>query len=141
MNHSAPGPRATTGGWGLGAGGWSPPNISKAARSAGIRSATIFDLYRGKTAIEHAEVRTLKALADLAGCTMDELILTQPEPTETFAASIQRWSAMPKDSARMAGLKADTPSNEKEDIALLRRLPRSRERDPASPKPVGRYST
>ena len=115
-------------------------NISKAARSAGIRSATIFDLYRGKTRVEHAEVRTLKALADLAGCTMDELIVTQPEPEETFAASVQRWAEMPKGTAEIAGPKAGSPPSEKEDIALPKRLPRSRDHAPASPKPVGKYA-
>lgn len=115
------------------------PNISKAARRAGIRSATIFDLYRGRTRIEHAEVRTLKALADLAGCTMDELVLTQPEPTESFAASLQRWAAMPEGSVAIAGPRADTAANEDEDVALLKRLPRSRDRGLASPEPAGKY--
>ncbi|MBI4319880.1 MAG: helix-turn-helix domain-containing protein [Chloroflexi bacterium] len=117
------------------------PNVSKAARNAGIRSATIFDLYRGKTRIEHAEVRMLKALADLAGCTMDELIVAEPEPAETFAASIRRWASLPEQKAQIAGPKAGTPSNEEEDIALLKRLPLARDRGAASPKPVGRYAT
>lgn len=116
------------------------PNLSKAARRVGVRSATIFDLYRGKTRIEHAEVRTLKALADLAGCTMDELVISQPEPQESFAESLQRWAAMPEGSVAFAGPRAETAANEDEDIALLKRLPRSRDRSVASPKPGGKYA-
>lgn len=116
------------------------PNLSKAARGAGIRSATIFDLYRGKTRIEHAEVRTLKVLADLAGCTMDELVISQPEPQETFAESLRRWAAIPEGSVPLAEAQAEAAANEDEDIALLKRLPRSRERGVASPKPTGKYA-
>jgi F-type H+-transporting ATPase subunit beta len=51
------------------------PNLTIAARAAGLRSATVSNLCTGKTPIGGAEVRTLATLASLAGCTMDELII------------------------------------------------------------------
>lgn len=51
------------------------PNLTVAARSAGLRPATVSNLCTGKIPVGRAEVRTLAALAELAGCTMDELIL------------------------------------------------------------------
>jgi F-type H+-transporting ATPase subunit beta len=51
------------------------PNLTSAARSVGLRPATVSDLCTGKIPISRAEVRTLFALATLAKCSMDELIL------------------------------------------------------------------
>lgn len=51
------------------------PNLTVAARSAGLRPATVSNLCTGKIPIGRAEVRTLALLASLAGCTMDELIV------------------------------------------------------------------
>ncbi|MPZ49449.1 MAG: hypothetical protein GEU75_09165 [Dehalococcoidia bacterium] len=51
------------------------PNLTVAARSVGLRSATVSDLCTGKIPVGRAEVRTLSALASLAGCSIDELIL------------------------------------------------------------------
>jgi F-type H+-transporting ATPase subunit beta len=51
------------------------PNLSAAARSVGIRAATVSDLCTGKIPIGCAEVKTLVGLAALAGCSVDELIL------------------------------------------------------------------
>ncbi|RII32969.1 hypothetical protein D2A34_19225 [Clostridium chromiireducens] len=51
------------------------PNLTSAARSVGLRPATVSDLCTGKISISRAEVRTLVALASLAKCSMDELIL------------------------------------------------------------------
>jgi F-type H+-transporting ATPase subunit beta len=51
------------------------PNLSAAARSVGIRPATVSDLCTGKIPIGRAEVKTLVGLAALAGCSVDELIL------------------------------------------------------------------
>jgi F-type H+-transporting ATPase subunit beta len=51
------------------------PNLSAAARSVGLRPATISDLCTGKIPIGRAEVKTLVGLAALAGCSLDELIL------------------------------------------------------------------
>lgn len=51
------------------------PNLTKASQSVGLRSATVSNLTTGKTPVGKAEVRTLVALAQLAGCTLDELII------------------------------------------------------------------
>ncbi|HYF93919.1 MAG TPA: hypothetical protein VD969_17025 [Symbiobacteriaceae bacterium] len=55
------------------------PNLTVAARSVGLRSATVSDLCSGKIPLGRAEVRTLVALADLAGCTLDELVIRGAE--------------------------------------------------------------
>jgi len=51
------------------------PNLTVAAREAGLRSATVSNLSTGKIPIGRAEVHTLAKLANLAGCSMDELII------------------------------------------------------------------
>lgn len=51
------------------------PNLTVAARTVGLRPATVSDLCNAKTPLGRAEVRTLVALADLAGCTLDELVI------------------------------------------------------------------
>lgn len=51
------------------------PNLTVAARSAGLRPATVSNLCTGKISVGRAEVRTLAILASLAGCTLDELII------------------------------------------------------------------
>jgi len=51
------------------------PNLTSAARSVGLRPATVSNLCTGKIPIGRAEVRTLAALAELAQCSLDELVL------------------------------------------------------------------
>ena len=51
------------------------PNLTVAAKATGLRAATVSDLCTGKIPLGRAEVRTLVALADLAGCTLDELVV------------------------------------------------------------------
>lgn len=51
------------------------PNLTTVARAAGLRSATVSNLCTGKTPVGRAEVRTIAALAALAGCSLDELII------------------------------------------------------------------
>ncbi|WP_335870598.1 ATP synthase beta subunit C-terminal domain-containing protein [Bacillus sp. 2205SS5-2] len=51
------------------------PNLTAAARSVGLRPATVSNLCTGKTPIGRAEVKTLVTLATLANCTLDELII------------------------------------------------------------------
>ncbi|WP_047985823.1 ATP synthase beta subunit C-terminal domain-containing protein [Ornithinibacillus californiensis] len=51
------------------------PNLTSAAKSVGLRPATVSNLCTGKIPIERAEVKTLVALASLAQCSLDELIL------------------------------------------------------------------
>jgi F-type H+-transporting ATPase subunit beta len=51
------------------------PNLTTAAKSIGIRPATVSNLCTGKIDLGKAEVRTLVGLATLANCSLDELIL------------------------------------------------------------------
>ena len=51
------------------------PNLTTAAKSIGIRPATVSNLCTGKIDLGKAEVRTLVGLAILANCSVDELIL------------------------------------------------------------------
>ncbi len=51
------------------------PNLTSAARSVGLRPATVSNLCTGKIPVGRSEVKTLVALASLAKCTLDELIL------------------------------------------------------------------
>ncbi|CAG7653659.1 hypothetical protein ACFQI7_31400 [Paenibacillus allorhizosphaerae] len=51
------------------------PNLTTAARAAGLRPATVSNLCTGKTPVGNAEVKTLVILANLAGCSLDELII------------------------------------------------------------------
>lgn len=51
------------------------PNLTAAAKSVGIRPATVSNLCTGKIDLGKAEVRTLVGLADLAGVTIDDLII------------------------------------------------------------------
>jgi F-type H+/Na+-transporting ATPase subunit beta len=51
------------------------PNITSAAKAVGLRPATVSNLCTGKIPVGRAEVRTLAILAELAGCTIDELLI------------------------------------------------------------------
>ena len=51
------------------------PNLTTAAKSIGIRPATVSNLCTGKIDLGKAEVRTLVGLASLANCSVDELII------------------------------------------------------------------
>ena len=51
------------------------PNLTSAAREVGLRPATVSNLCTGKIPVGRAEVRTIVALAELAQCSLDELIL------------------------------------------------------------------
>ncbi|GAA0346783.1 F0F1 ATP synthase subunit beta [Bacillus carboniphilus] len=55
------------------------PNLTSAARSVGLRPATVSNLCTGKIPIARAEVRTLVALASLAECSVDELLIKGSE--------------------------------------------------------------
>lgn len=63
-------------------------NLTTAAKSVGLRPATVSDLCTGKIPIFRAEVRTLAALASLAKCSMDELIL-RGEKTKMIETGIK----------------------------------------------------
>ncbi|MDQ0175385.1 ATP synthase beta subunit C-terminal domain-containing protein [Bacillus chungangensis] len=51
------------------------PNLTSAARSVGLRPATVSNLCTGKISVGRSEVRTIVALATLAKCSIDELII------------------------------------------------------------------
>ena len=51
------------------------PNLTSAARQVGLRPATVSNLCTGKIPIGKAEVRTIVALASLANCSLDDLII------------------------------------------------------------------
>lgn len=53
----------------------SVPNVTIAAKEKGLRPATVSNLCTGKTPVGRAEVRTLVALAELAECKIDDLII------------------------------------------------------------------
>lgn len=64
------------------------PNLTSAARSVGLRPATVSNLCTGKIPVGRSEVRTLVALASLAQCTLDELIL-RGETVEVIETKIK----------------------------------------------------
>ncbi|QFT89061.1 ATP synthase subunit beta [Bacillus sp. THAF10] len=51
------------------------PNLTSAAKSVGLRPATVSNLCTGKIPVGRAEVKTIIALAELAECSLDELII------------------------------------------------------------------
>jgi F-type H+/Na+-transporting ATPase subunit beta len=64
------------------------PNLTSAAKSIGLRPATVSNLCTGKIPIGRSEVRTLVALASLAQCSLDELIL-RGESVEMIGTKIK----------------------------------------------------
>lgn len=51
------------------------PNLTTAAKNAGMRPATVSNLCTGKIDLGKAEVKTLVGLAELANCKIDDLII------------------------------------------------------------------
>ncbi|GGA67814.1 ATP synthase beta subunit C-terminal domain-containing protein [Ornithinibacillus halotolerans] len=51
------------------------PNLTVAAKEKGLRPATVSNLCTGKTPVGRAELRTIVALAELAECKIDDLII------------------------------------------------------------------
>ncbi|MFS0673569.1 hypothetical protein [Ornithinibacillus sp. 179-J 7C1 HS] len=64
------------------------PNLTSAARLVGLRPATVSNLCTGKIPVGRAEVRTLVALASLADCSLDDLII-KVEKTEMIETQIK----------------------------------------------------
>lgn len=62
-------------------------NVSAAARSVGLRPATISNLCSGKTDVRHATVGTLEAIVQMADCRIDDLLLRLPVGEESIACS------------------------------------------------------
>jgi F-type H+/Na+-transporting ATPase subunit beta len=74
------------------------PNLTSAAKSVGLRPATVSNLCTGKIPIGRSEVRTLVALATLAQCSLDELILRgeSVEMIETKIKTLDLFSPIAK---------------------------------------------
>jgi len=64
------------------------PNLTSAARSVGLRPATVSNLCTGKIPVGRSEVRTLVALATLAKCSLDELVIRN-EPITILETKIK----------------------------------------------------
>lgn len=76
------------------------PNLTSAAKSIGLRAATVSNLCTGKIPLARAEVRTLVALAQLANCSVDDLILTDQKgiKIETGIKAIDLFAPLVKNS-------------------------------------------
>ncbi len=74
------------------------PNITSAARQVGLRPATVSNLCTGKIPVGRAEVRTLVALASLANCSLDELIIKggKMEMIETKIKTLDLFAPLAK---------------------------------------------
>ena len=115
------------------------PNFAAAARRIGLRPATVSDLCRGKTPVGEAKFKTLKALADLAGCSVDDLVIMPPE-RESFADSIRRWAASADGTYVVGGPRVDTPISLEDSARVLEHLPEVGGDRPISPKLIGPYA-
>lgn len=117
------------------------PNIARAARSVGLRPATLSDLCNGKTRIEHVEVGTLMQIARLVHCTLDELVTATPPQEESFAETVARWSAAATDVRGDLGApQVADPLAESERLAMIERFPAAMVVDAGSPTPRGPYA-
>lgn len=74
------------------------PNLTSAAKTVGLRPATVSNLCTGKIPVGRSEVRTLVALAELAGCSLDELIIRgeKVEMIETKIKSLDLFAPLTK---------------------------------------------
>ncbi|MBB6451860.1 F-type H+-transporting ATPase subunit beta [Salirhabdus euzebyi] len=74
------------------------PNLTSAARSVGLRPATVSNLCTGKIPVGRAEVKTLVALASLAECSLDELIIRGEvnEMVETGIKTVDLFAPLAK---------------------------------------------
>jgi F-type H+/Na+-transporting ATPase subunit beta len=74
------------------------PNLTSAAKQVGLRPATVSNLCTGKIPVGRAEVRTLAALASLANCTLDDLIIRgeKMEMIETKIKTLDLFAPLAK---------------------------------------------
>jgi F-type H+/Na+-transporting ATPase subunit beta len=74
------------------------PNLTSAAKAVGLRPATVSNLCTGKIPVGRAEVKTIVALASLANCTLDELLIrgSRLEMIETGIKVIDLFSPIVK---------------------------------------------
>lgn len=77
----------------------------------------------------------------LVRCDPADLLVREPAPRETFAASIaRRATAVHPGSASLGGPHATDPASEAEGLALLRQLPRTTLREASDVTPAGPYA-
>lgn len=74
------------------------PNLTAAAKSVGLRPATVSNLCTGKIPVGRAEVRTIAALAELAECSLDDLIIRgeKAEMIETKIKALDLFAPLAK---------------------------------------------
>ncbi|MFC4558405.1 hypothetical protein ACFO3D_09290 [Virgibacillus kekensis] len=74
------------------------PNLTSAARSVGLRPATVSNLCTGKIPVGRAEVKTLVSLASLAECSLDDLIIRgeKIEMVETGIKTLDLFAPLAK---------------------------------------------
>ncbi|MBU9722754.1 MULTISPECIES: hypothetical protein [Bacillaceae] len=74
------------------------PNLTAAARTVGLRPATVSNLCTGKIPIGRAEVKTLVALSTLAECSLDDLIIRgeKMEMVETGIKTLDVFAPLTK---------------------------------------------
>lgn len=108
-------------------------NVREAARTMGIRQATLSDLLTGKTQVEKAEVGTLAHLAEFIGCDLDDLLLRKDSPRETFAESMARWANSGDGTRTIKGARVEDPVPERDRVAIMKALPDTRV-NPAIPR-------
>lgn len=74
------------------------PNLTTAAKSVGLRPATVSNLCTGKIPVGRSEVRTLVILASLAECSLDELIIRgeKVEMIETKIKALDLFAPLAK---------------------------------------------
>jgi F-type H+/Na+-transporting ATPase subunit beta len=75
------------------------PNLTSAAKTVGLRPATVSNLCTGKIPVGRAEVKTLVALANLAECRLDDLIIQSEkiEMVETGIKTLDLLAPLAKD--------------------------------------------
>ncbi|MCA1038614.1 hypothetical protein LCM00_03755 [Bacillus infantis] len=74
------------------------PNLTAAAKSVGLRPATVSNLCTGKIPVGRAEVRTIALLAELAECSLDDLIIRgeKAEMIETKIKALDLFAPLAK---------------------------------------------
>jgi hypothetical protein len=100
------------------------PNLTAAAAAAGLRAATVSNLCTGRTDPGRAEVRTLRVLADLAHCRIDDLLLMAASPEATgYADLVSRWAQAAGGTRRVHGARVEAPLPESDGMAFIQALP------------------
>ncbi len=116
-------------------------NITRAAEQVGVRPASVFELLSGRT-LDDVHVKTLVAIARMAHCHVDDLIVDEPEVRhEDFATSIANWAAVASTVPRRLNPGVDelvrTPD---ERVARMRRFPETPRGGRSSLRRTGRYA-